>query len=120
MCKTKVLTLLKASSHEFHIKRQKPDPYSRFPVNIKTIYNRSNQLSVINEPNFACFHILPLVLMLDILLSSINSEHCDCVCCSYEKGETLTREISPFPLAGYSHHVVTPISVTSNNMAEII
>ncbi len=59
--------------------------------------------------------------MLDhFLRSSINSEHCDCVCCSYEEGETLTREISPFPLAGYSHPVVTPISVTSNNMAEII
>lgn len=119
MCETKVLTLLNASSHEFHTKRQKPDHYSR--LCFMTIYNRRNQRSVITEPNFACFHILPPVLMLDhFLRSSINSEHCDCVCCSYEKGETLTREISPFPLAGYSHPVVTPISVTSNNMAEII
>lgn len=54
------------------------------------------------------------------LSSSIYFELCDCVCCSYEKGKTLTRVISPFPLAGYIHPVVTPISVTSNNMAEMI
>lgn len=59
--------------------------------------------------------------MLDHFLSpSINAECCDCVCCSYEKGETLTRDISPFPLAGYGHPVVTPITVTSNNMAEML